>query len=216
MKLENQQSNIINLQFSGGRPIGSGSAGNTSFATASLQFAGIVNTTGSFRLVDTFGVSNAFFLTASSQTVANLNATQSVNGSTFYISISGSASAANKVTAIASFLSVSASAIVQNVAAATTTLNASSSLNGTAGNNVDIVSGGIDYNFVGGSGTTDYSYSFPFIAGGLYIGTAGDVEVTTLDGSILTFVSASAGSVLPGLINGVSKNSTAKRLIALK
>ena len=215
MKLENFQSTITNPQFSGGRMIGSGSAGgNTSFASASLQFAGIVNTTGSFRLVDTFGVSNAFFLTASSQTVANLNATQSVNGSTFYISISGSASAANKVTAIASFLSVSASAIVQNVAAATTTLNASSSLNGIAGNNVDIVSGGIDYNFAGGSGTTDYSYSFPFVAGGLYVGQAGTLVATTIDGSQLSFVSASG--FIPGVFQSVSPASTSTLMIALK
>ena len=215
MKLENFQSTITNPQFSGGRMIGSGSAGgNTSFASASLQFAGIVNTTGSFRLVDAFGVSNAFFLTASSQTVANLNATQSVNGSTFYISISGSASAANKVTAIASFLSVSASAIVQNVAAATTTLNASSSLNGIAGNNVDIVSGGIDYNFAGGSGTTDYSYSFPFVAGGLYVGQAGTLVATTIDGSQLSFVSASG--FIPGVFQSVSPASTSTLMIALK
>ena len=211
MKLENQQSNIINLQFSGGRPIGSGSTGNTSFATASLAFAGIANTTGSFRIVDTFGTSNYFSLTASSQAVANLS--QAANQ--FYISISGSTTAANKVTAISSYLNVSASAIV-NTAAASTTLNISSSINGTAGNNVDIVSASVDYNLGGGTGISDYPYTFPFIAGGLYVGVAGDVEVTTLDSSVLTFVSASAGSVLPGLFIGVSGNSTAKRLIALK
>lgn len=215
MKLENQQSTITNPQFSGGRMIGSGSAGgNTSFASASLQFAGIVNTTGSFRLVDAFGVSNAFFLTASTQTVANLNATQSVNGSTFYISISGSNTAANKVSAIASFLTVSASAILQNVAASTTTLNVSSSLNGTAGNLVDIVSGSVDYNLAGGSGTTDYSYSFPFVAGGLYVGQAGTLVATTIDGSQLSFVSASG--FIPGIFQAVSPASTSTQMIALK
>jgi hypothetical protein len=217
MKLENQQSTITNPQFSGGRPIGSGSyTGNTSFATASLAFAGIVNTTGSFRLIDTFGVSNAFFLTASTQTVANLNATQSVNGSTFYISISGSASAANKATAIASFLTVSASAIVQNVAAATTTLNVSSSINGVAGNNVYFTSGSANYNLGGGVGRSDYPYTFPFIAGGLYVGQIGDLSATTIDGSNLLFFSASG--FIPGVFQSVAAypTTTALGVIALK
>ena len=214
MKLENQQSTITNPQFSGGRPIGSGSAGNTSFATASLAFAGIVNTTGSFKLVDAFGVSNTFALTASSQTVANLNATSSVNGSTFYISVSGSTTAANKTTAIASFLTVSASAILQNVAAATTTLNVSSSINGTAGNSVYVVSGSTTTNLAGGSGTSDYPYNFPFIAGGLYIGQAGTLTATTIDGSIISFVSASG--FIPGIFQSVSNASTATYMVALK
>jgi hypothetical protein len=215
MKLENFQTHVTNPQFSGGRPIGSGSAGgNLNYATASLQFAGNVNTTGSFRVVDAFGVRNVFFLTASSQTEANLSANDSVEGSTFYISISGSASAANKVTAIASFLSVSASAILQNVAAATTTLNVSSSINGTAGNNVSIVSGSANYNLAGGSGTSDYPYTFPFVAGGLYVGQAGSLVTTTLDGSQLTFVSASG--FIPGLFQSVDKATTATFVVALK
>jgi hypothetical protein len=210
MKLENQQSTITNPQFSGGRPIGSGSNGNTSFATASLQFAGIVNTTGSFRVVDTFGTSNVFFLTASTQTVAN----ESQLDNQFYISISGSATAANKVTAIASFLSVSASAILQNVAAATTTLNVSSSINGTAGNNVYFTSGSTNYNLAGGNGISDYPYTFPFIAGGLYLGVPGQLVATTIDGSVLTFVSASG--FIPGVFQAVSPSSTATSMIAFK
>jgi hypothetical protein len=211
MKLENFQSTITNPQFSGGRMIGSGSAGgNASFASASLQFVGIANTTGSFRLVDAFGTSNVFFLTASTQTVAN----ESQLDNEFYISISGSASAANKVTAIASFLSVSASAILQNVSAATTTLNVSSSLNGIAGNNVYFTSGSANYNLAGGSGTTDYSYSFPFVAGGLYIGQAGTLVATTIDGSQLSFVSASG--FIPGVFQAVSPASTSTQMIALK
>ena len=211
MKLENQQSTITNPQFSGGRMIGSGSAGgNLSYASASLQFAGIVNTTGSFRLVDAFGTSNAFFLTASTQTEANLSQTSNQ----YYISISGSATAANKVTAIASFLSVSASAIVQNVAASTTTLNVSSSLNGIAGNTVYFTSGSANYNLAGGSGTTDYPYTFPFVAGGLYIGQAGLLVATTIDGSNLSFVSASG--FIPGIFTAVSSASTSTQMIALK
>lgn len=211
MKLENQQSTITNPQFSGGRMIGSGSAGgNTSYASASLQFAGIVNTTGSFRVVDAFGTSNVFFLTASTQTVAN----ESQLDNEFYISISGSATAANKVTAIASFLSVSASAILQNVAASTTTLNVSSSLNGIAGNNVYFTSGSANYNLAGGSGTTDYPYTFPFVAGGLYVGQAGTLVATTIDGSQLSFVSASG--FIPGIFQAVSPASTSTQMIALK
>jgi hypothetical protein len=215
MKIENQQSNITNPQFSGGRQIGAtvGTQSST-YANAALEFAGIANTTGSFRLVDTFGVNNVFSLTASSQTVANLNATESVKGNTFYISISGSDSAANKVTAIASFLNVSASAIVQ-ATGSTTTLQLTSSLNGDAGNFVSVVSGSTISNLSGGTGNTTYSYSFPFIAGGLYVGGAGTVVATTLDGSRLTFASASAGSVIPGLFLSVSGSSTATGLIAL-
>ena len=209
MKLENQQSQITNPQFSGGRPIGSGSTGNTSFATASIAFAGIANTTGSFRIVDTFGTSNSFALTASSQVVANLS--QAANQ--FYISISGSTTAANKVTAIASYLNVSASAIV-NTAAASTTLNVSSSINGIAGNSVSVVSGSTTTNLAGGTGTSDYPYNFPFIAGGLYIGQLGNVIATTIDGSNITFVSASG--FIPGLFQSVSNASTATFIVALK
>ena len=210
MKLENQQSTITNPQFSGGRMIGSGSAGgNTSFASASLQFAGIVNTTGSFRVIDAFGTSNVFFLTASTQTVAN----ESQLDNQFYISISGSASAANKVTAISSYLNVSASAIVRTNASSTT-LNFTSSLNGIAGNLVDVVSGSVDYNLAGGSGTTDYPYTFPFVAGGLYVGQAGTLVATTIDGSQLSFVSASG--FIPGVFQAVSPASTSTQMIALK
>jgi hypothetical protein len=329
MKLENQQSNIINLQFSGGRPIGSGSAGNTSFATASILFTGITTgstqqargaatitgfrdgarlsltgsnaatgtffvtssttqvdapptyyvvtgstvaatianlateinayqstfgivalasasvlqltssafgvvgnsynftsasvvttlaggltlATGSFTLTDTFGVTNRFTITSSIQATASLSATESVDGSTYYIA--GGATQAATISNIAAFLNVSASAIVL-AASSSTNLILSSSINGVAGNNVFVVSGSTTTYLGGASGSSDYPYNFPFIAGGLYIGTAGDVQVTTLDGSVLTFVSASAGSVLPGLINGVSGASTAKSLIALK
>jgi len=213
MKLENFQTHITNPQFSGGRPIGSGSTGNTSFATASLAFAGIVNTTGSFRLVDTFGVSNYFALTASSQADADQSNLVSTSGSYYYISISGSTTAANKVTAISTFLNASASAIV-NTAAATTTLNVSSSINGIAGNNVYFTSGSTNYNLAGGTGTSDYPYNFPFVAGGLYVGQAGTLVTTTIDGSNLTFVSASG--FIPGLFQSVSSATTALGVIALK
>ena len=44
------------------------------------------------------------------------------------------------------------------------------------------------------------------IYGGVYVGTAGDLVVKTVDGSVLTFVSASG--FIPGLINSVSASST--------
>jgi len=209
MKLENFQTHITNPQFSGGRPIGSGSTGNTSFASASLVFAGIANTTGSFKLTDQFGVVDTFILTASNQVDANASTTDSV----FYISISGSTTAANKVTAIASYLNASASAVV-SATAATTNLVLTSSINGTAGNNVSILSGSTTTNLAGGSGTSDYPYTFPFVAGGLYVGQAGSLVTTTIDGSQITFVSASG--FIPGLFQAVDKASTATFIVALK
>jgi hypothetical protein len=213
MKLENQQSTITNPQFSGGRMIGSGSAGgNTSFASASLDLAGIVNTTGSFSLTSTFGHTTIYTLTASNQTVANQSAVQSGLGSHYYVSISGSATAALKTTAISSFLNVSSSTAVTNTAG--TVLYATSSINGTAGNSVYFSSGSTTVNFAGGSGTSDYPYTFPFVAGGLYIGQAGTLVATTIDGSNLTFVSASG--FIPGIFQAVSSASTSTLMIALK
>jgi hypothetical protein len=326
MKLENFQSTITNPQFSGGRPIGSGSAGNTSFATASIPFRGITTgstqqargaatitnfsdttrfsltgsnaatgtfyftsstevdvppiyfiktgstaeatianiaaeinnyqstfgiialasasilqltssafgvaensysftsasvvtslaggltlATGSFTLTDTFGVTNRFFITSSNQTVANLNATESVNGSTFYIA--GGNGGAATITNIASFLNASASAIV-SAASSSTNLILSSSINGQAGNRVFVVSGSTTTNLQGGAGISDYPYTFPFIAGGLYLGVPGQLVATTIDGSVLTFVSASG--FIPGIFQAVSSSSTATSMIAFK
>jgi hypothetical protein len=49
--------------------------------------------------------------------------------------------------------------------------------------------------------------------GGLYVGEVGNVTVKTVDGSILTFVSASG--FIPGLISAVSSSTTAASIIAL-
>ena len=326
MKLENQQSTITNPQFSGGRPIGSGSNGNTSFAAASIPFRGITTgstqqargaatitdfgdgtsfrltgsiasgtffvtssttevdvpptyyvvsgstaaatianiateinaysstfgiialasasilqltssafgvagnsyrftsasvvtslaggltlATGSFTLTDTFGVTNTFLITSSNQTVANLNATYSVNGSTYYIA--GGTGGAATITNIASFLNASASAIV-SAASSSTNLILSSSINGQAGNRVFVVSGSTTTNLTGGDGISDYPYTFPFIAGGLYLGVPGQLVATTIDGSVLTFVSASG--FIPGIFQSVSSSSTATSIIAFK
>jgi hypothetical protein len=55
---------------------------------------------------------------------------------------------------------------------------------------------------------------FGFVAGGLYVGTAGNLVVKTVDNSVLTFVSASG--FVPGLVAAVSSSSTAANIIALK
>ena len=79
--------------------------------------------------------------------------------------------------------------------------------------------------FVGGaniiptSGSTFASASsnnpqFGFVAGGVYVGSTGDLVVKTYDGSVLTFVSASG--FIPGIITAVSASSTAAQMIALK
>jgi len=72
--------------------------------------------------------------------------------------------------------------------------------------------------FAGGSaitlttGATFLNASGSF--GGLYVGEVGSLVVKTVDGSILTFVSASG--FIPGLIAAVSASSTAGSIIALR
>ena len=53
-----------------------------------------------------------------------------------------------------------------------------------------------------------------FNAGGLYVGKVGDITAKTIDGSVLTFVSASG--FIPGLFSAVSGSSTTGDVIALK
>ena len=50
--------------------------------------------------------------------------------------------------------------------------------------------------------------------GGVYVGEVGSLVVKTVDGSILTFVSASG--FIPGLIAAVSSSTTAASIIALR
>ena len=192
-----------------------GVAGNsynfTSASVVTTLAGGLTLATGSFTLTDAFGVTNRYIITSSTQAVANLNATYSVNGSTYYVAggTGGAATTAN----ITSFLNASASAIV-SASNSTTNLQLTSSLNGAVGNNVFVVSGSTTTNLAGASGSTDYPYTFPFIAGGLYVAVPGDVVVTTLDGSVLTF--ASASGFIPGIFQSVSASSTALGIVALK
>jgi hypothetical protein len=79
--------------------------------------------------------------------------------------------------------------------------------------------------FVGGVAVTPISGSafaeanaetpqFGFVAGGLYVGTIGNLVVKTYDQSVLTF--ATASGFIPGIITAVSASSTAGNIIALK
>jgi len=62
-----------------------------------------------------------------------------------------------------------------------------------------------------GSNSTDLS----FVARGVYIGTSGNLKVDTVDGSTLTFVSASG--FIPGHIKRIYvTGTTAANIIALK
>lgn len=70
--------------------------------------------------------------------------------------------------------------------------------------------------FAGGLAVTgsDPLGSLPFTAGGLYIGQTGNLIAQTIDGSVLTFVSASG--FIPGIFTAVSSSTTAGAIIALR
>jgi len=56
--------------------------------------------------------------------------------------------------------------------------------------------------------------SLPFVATGLYIGTVGTLVAKTVDGSILSFVSASG--FIPGIFTAISSSTTVGNIIALR
>lgn len=68
--------------------------------------------------------------------------------------------------------------------------------------------------FSGGQNISGSGFSFNFLASGLYVGVPGNLVVTTVDGSVLTF--ASASGFIPGLISSVSGSTTAGSIVALK
>jgi hypothetical protein len=70
--------------------------------------------------------------------------------------------------------------------------------------------------FSGGQAVTASAGSLPFVAGGLYVGTVGDIEVKTIDGS--QFVLKNVSGFVPGLISALvtGSNTTASDIIALK
>lgn len=61
---------------------------------------------------------------------------------------------------------------------------------------------------------TESNPQFGFVAGGLYVGTVGNLVVKTVDSSVITF--ASASGFIPGLVVAVSGSSTAQNIVALK
>lgn len=209
MKLDNIKTYVTNPQFSGGRNIGIWSATNTSFATASVSFTGIAANTASFSLTDYFGETTTFFLTASNQATASFS--NNVTPGVYYIAIGANVNAT--VANIAQFLNASASLVV-SASSATSNLIVSSSNAGTMGNSVFITSGSSNFNLGGATGTSNYPWSFPGVAGGLYVGGIGTLTGTTVDGSVITLVSASG--FIPGLFSAVDSNSSARSIVALK
>lgn len=69
--------------------------------------------------------------------------------------------------------------------------------------------------FAGGQNVTgSLSGTLPFVAGGLYVGEVGTLVATTIDGSLITFVSASG--FIPGIFTAISSSTTAGSIVALK
>jgi hypothetical protein len=68
--------------------------------------------------------------------------------------------------------------------------------------------------FSGGLNVTGSNDPLPFVAGGLYVGQIGNLVVKTVDGSVLTFVSASG--FIPGLVTQVTAATTAGSIVVLK
>lgn len=67
--------------------------------------------------------------------------------------------------------------------------------------------------FSGGQAVTASAGDLPFVAGGLYVGTIGNITVETIDGS--TFTLANVSGFVPGLIRKIT-SATAGNIIALK
>jgi hypothetical protein len=53
-----------------------------------------------------------------------------------------------------------------------------------------------------------------YVAGGMYIGSLGDLTAKTVDGSVLTF--ASASGFIPGIFCAVSESSTVRNVVVLR
>ena len=205
MKIENQQSYITNLQFSGGRPVGTTTGANNAFASASVALANLLSNTGSFKAVNPFGNTWNYFLTASANAAAD--AVPYSTGSNQYIAVSGSGT--QKVQQIASVLTANTE-LYLSASVTTTTLNVTASFGGVDGNNISVSGSAL----AGGAGASNWPYYLPFVAQGLYVGLIGNLTATTIDGSVITFTSASG--FIPGLFQSVSNASTATAIIALK
>jgi hypothetical protein len=67
--------------------------------------------------------------------------------------------------------------------------------------------------FSGGQAVTASAGNLPFVAGGLYVGTIGNITVQTIDGSTFTLVNVSG--FVPGLITKIT-SATASDIVAFK
>jgi hypothetical protein len=76
---------------------------------------------------------------------------------------------------------------------------------------VQVLSFASGSNFVSAS---DANPQFGFTAGGLYIGSIGNLVAKTYDGSVLTF--ASASGFIPGIFTAISSSSTVRNVVALR
>jgi len=77
--------------------------------------------------------------------------------------------------------------------------------------------GGVAVRFTSGStfnNATPDNPNFGFVAGGLYVGNTGTLVGKTVDGSVISFVSASG--FIPGIFTAVSASSTANNVVALR
>jgi hypothetical protein len=212
MKLENNQSYVTNLQFSGGWPVGSGSLNSATIARGNVEFSSSLASTGSFKVTNPLGTTTNYFLTAS---VSASDATNQSAGSNQYIAVSGSNG--EKLAIISSVLTAN-TGLFLNATGSGTTLAVSASFGGSNGNDITflIATGSAfnTYKLASGTGKSNWPYSFPFVAQGLYVGVAGDLNGTTIDGSYVSFTSASG--FIPGLFTSVSGSSTALAVLALK
>lgn len=70
--------------------------------------------------------------------------------------------------------------------------------------------------FSGGQNVTGSAQGtkLPFVAIGLYIGQTGNLVGTTVDGSVITMVSASG--FIPGIFTEVSSSSTCGSIVAFR
>jgi hypothetical protein len=216
MKLENNQSYITNLQFSGGQPVGSGSINAATIASGSAQtrfdISGSLTATGSLKVTNPFCRVYNYFLTAS--TTVN-DATSQSTGSTQYVAVSGSNT--QKAQIIASRLTANQDLFL-SASVGATALAVTASFGGSDGNKIIIsaasASSTLTNQLGAGTGTSNWPYQMPFTAQGLYIALIGNLTCTTQDGSVLTFTSASG--FIPGIVTAISSSSTALGIIALK
>ena len=205
MKLENNQSYVTNLQFSGGQPVGSGSLTTPAIARGTVALANAIAATGSFNITCALGNNFFFALTAS---VSASDATNQNSAKVQYVAVSGSNT--EKAQIIASAITANPNYFL-SASVGNTTLALTASFGGADGNQIT-VSGS---QLTGGTGVSNWPYSFAFpTAQGLYVASVGNLTVTTIDGSKLTFISASG--YVPGLFSAVSSSSTALGIIALK